>query len=102
MQFLAVMKVNPDSPREKLDSLVKQETIESWKMTKADVMRTLWYIPGKAGPTGTVAILECANQQEAEAHCREFPFVVDNVVTLDVIPLGPCTAYEMLFAAPVT
>ena len=101
MQFLAIMKGNPHSPREKLTSLPKQETVEAWKMTKADVLRELWYIPGKEGPQGTVAILECADQKEAEAHCRQFPFVVNDVVSLDLMPLGPCTAYEMLFAAPV-
>ena len=98
MQFLAIMKGNPHSPKEKLVSLQKQETIESWKMTKADVLRALWYIPGKEGPLGTVAILECADQNEAEAHCRQFPFVANDVVDLDLLPLGPCTAYELLFA----
>lgn len=44
-----------------------------------------------------MALLECANQREAEARCRALPFVVNGVVSLEIIPLAPCTAYEMLF-----
>ncbi len=100
MQFLAIMKGNPAVPKETLKSLQRPETIASWEMTKTDVMRTLWYIPGEHGPLGTVALLECANQQEAESQCGKFPFVVNGVVDLEIIPLTPCTAYELLFAAP--
>ena len=100
MQFLAIMRGKPGTPKERLASLQKQETVESWKMAKADVLRSLWYIPGRDGPLGTVAILECADQEDAEAHCRQFPFVVNGVVGLELMPLGPCTAYELLFAAP--
>ena len=99
MQFLAIMRGKPGTPKERLALLQKQETVESWKMAKADVLRSLWYIPGRDGPLGTVAILECADQ-DAEAHCRQFPFVVNGVVGLELMPLGPCTAYELLFDAP--
>lgn len=101
MQFLAIMKVDPATPKEKLLSLQKQETVESWKMTKTNVLRSLWYIPGEDAPLGTVAILECADQKAAEAHCQQFPFVANGVVGIELMPLGPCTAYELLFAAPV-
>ena len=98
MQFLAIMKSSPEGPHEKLKSLQKAETVEAWDMTRADVMRMLWYIPGEHGPLGTVALLECANKQEAQEKCGKFPFVANGVVTLDLIPLAPCTAYELLFA----
>lgn len=100
MQFLAIMKGKPDAPGEKMRSLSKPETARAWEMTKADVLRTLWYIPGSDGPLGTVALLECADRQEAERHCQEFPFVANGLVGLELVPLTPCTAYEMLFAAP--
>ncbi len=100
MQFLAIMKGNPDAPKEKLAALQKQETLQAWEMTKADVMRSLWYIPGDHGPLGTVALLECADRQDAEAQCHRFPFVANGVVNLELVPLSPCTAYELLFAAP--
>ena len=44
-----------------------------------------------------MALLECASQQEAAVHCREFPFIINGVAGLEVIALAPCTAYEMLF-----
>lgn len=101
MQFLVIMKADPQSPKERLASLQRKETVEAWEMTKADVLRALWYIPSNEGPIGTVAILECASQKEAEAYCSKFPFVVNGVVSLELIALSPCTAYEMLFAALV-
>ena len=50
------------------------------------------------GPLGTVTLLECADQHEAEAQCRKLPFVANGVVTLELVQLAPCTAYELLFA----
>ncbi len=43
MQFLAIMKGRPGTSREKVAPLAKQETLDAWAVTKADVMRTLWY-----------------------------------------------------------
>lgn len=97
MQFIAIMKILPDVGKEKILSLNKIETVKTWEMAKADVLRTIWFIPGDPMPGGTVALLECADKQEAEAHCREFPFIINNVAGLEVIPLTPCTAYELLF-----
>ncbi len=91
------MKGKPGTPRETMVPLAKRETLDAWAMAKADVMRSLWYIPRAEGPAGTVALLECADQREAEARCRALPFVVNGVVSLEIIPLAPCTAYEMLF-----
>ena len=101
MQFLAIMKANPDlSPEDlgtKIKGMVKEETLKAWQMTQADVIRTLWYIPGDSGPNGTIALLECSDRQEAEAQCQQFPFVINGIVTLDLITLTPCDAYELLF-----
>ncbi len=97
MQYLAIMKILPDVTREKIMSFNKPETVKTWEMAKADVLRTIWFIPGEPLPAGTVALLECASQQEVEAHCREFPFLINGIAGLEVIALAPCTAYEMLF-----
>ncbi len=45
-----------------------------------------------------MALLERADQGEAEARCLALPFVANGIVSLEIIPLGPCTAYEMYFA----
>ena len=97
MQFLAIMKSQPGAPGERMAPLAKRETLAAWEMTKAGIMRTLWYIPGADGPLGAVALLECVDQADAEAGCGALPFVAAGLVGLEVIPLGPCTAYEMLF-----
>ncbi len=98
MQFLAIMKANPNAPPEKFKSLQHAETIEAWDMAKADIMRTLWFIAGDQSPLGTIALLECADRSEAENQCQKFPFVRNGVVNLEILHLAPCTSYEILFA----
>jgi len=34
-------------------------------------MWTLWFVPGEKMSLGTAALLECANQEDAEAQCRQ-------------------------------
>lgn len=45
-----------------------------------------------------MALLECADQREAEARRQALPFVANGIVSLEIIPPGPCAAYEMLVA----
>jgi len=45
-----------------------------------------------------VALLECPDRQEAEKQCKKFPCFANGVVDLELVPLPPCTAYELLFA----
>ena len=99
MQFLAIMKIKPEVSRETLQSFNVAETVKTWDMYKSDALRTIWFIPNKPMPLGTVALLECTDQQEAESLCRSFPFIQNNIAGLDLIPLAPGTFYEMLFAS---
>ncbi len=46
----------------------------------------------------TMTLLGCADQHEAEAQCRRLPLLADGVVTLELVQLAPCTAYELLLA----
>jgi hypothetical protein len=39
MQFLAILKVKPDAPREKLGPLMKPEAAHVWEMTTSGVIR---------------------------------------------------------------
>jgi len=48
-------------------------------------------------PSGTVALMECTDQKEAESQCNELPFIAHGVASLELLPLKPCTAYELLF-----
>ncbi len=97
MQFLAIMKISPEISKEQVESFNVAETVKTWEMYKSDALRTIWFIPNKPIPSGTVALLECADQEEAESLCREFPFIINKIAGLEVIPLAPGTFYEMLF-----
>jgi len=98
MQFLAIMKIKPEVSKETVESFNVAETLKTWEMYKSNQLRMIWFIPNKPIPSGTIALLECADQKQAESLCREFPFVINNVAGLEVVPLAPGTFYEMLFA----
>jgi hypothetical protein len=97
MQFIAIMKIRAETTKDKLMSLNVAETVKCWDMVKSDILRALWFLPGEPMPSGTVALMECTDQKEAESQCNELPFIAHGVASLELLPLKPCTAYELLF-----
>jgi len=73
MQFIAIMKIRAETTTENLMSLNVAETVKCWDMVKADILRALWFLPGEPMPSGTVALMECTDQKEAESQCNELP-----------------------------
>ena len=99
MQFLAILKVKPDAPREKLGPLIKPEASHVWEMTKSGIVRSAHYIKG---PSGAVLLLETVDQQEAEEHVQQLPMVEHGLLSVEILPLTPFTGLETLFASPTT
>ena len=99
MQFLAVLKVKPDAPREKLDPLLKPEAQEVWKMLSSNVVRSVHYIDGGQGPAGAVLMLEVGDRDEAESHLGRLPMVEHGLLNVEILPLSPFTGLATLFAA---
>ena len=46
-------------------------------------------------------LLRCwsAPTKKAEERCRQFPFTINCIAGLELVPLVSCTAYELLFEA---
>jgi hypothetical protein len=100
MQFLAVLKLRPDTPPEKVGPLVKPEAAKAWEMLAAGVLRSLHIIRGAHAPAGATLLLECGDLQEAEAHLKQLPLVAQDLVSVEVLPLAPFTGFAALFAPP--
>lgn len=99
MQFLAILKVKPDAPREKLGPLLKPEAAHVWEMTTSGVIRSVHYIKG---PVGAVLMLEAVDEQEAEKHIKQLPMVEHGLLSVEILPLTPFTGFAALFASPTT
>jgi hypothetical protein len=99
MQFLAILKVKPDTPREKLGPLMKPEAAHVWEMTTTGMLRSIHYIKG---PVGAVLMLESVDEQEAEKHVKQLPMVEQGLLSVEILPLTPFTGFAALFASPTT
>ncbi len=79
MQFIAIMKIRAETTKDKLMSLNVAETVKCWDMVKSDILRALWFLPGEPMPSGTVALMECTDQKEAESQRNLSSRVVPDV-----------------------
>lgn len=99
MQFLAILKVKPDTTREKLGPLLKPEAAHAWEMTTSGILRSVHYI---RGPLGAVLLLETVDEEEAEKHVKHLPMVEHGLLSFEILPLTPFTGFAALFASPTT
>jgi hypothetical protein len=97
MQFLAILKIKPDTPREKLGPLLKPEAAHAWEMWASGVLRSAHYIQG---PVGAVLSLEVGSREEAERTLDTLPLVSGGLVSVEILALTPFTAFAALFASP--
>ncbi len=102
MQYLAILKLKPDTSTEKLGPHMRPEAAKAWEMLASGVLRSLHFIQGGHGPAGAALLLECATQHEAENHLKSLPLVEHNLATVEVLALTPFTGFAMLFASPAT
>ena len=98
MQFLAVLKVKPDAPRDKLGPLLRPEAQKVWEMVSSNVVRLVHYIEGGHGPVGAVLMLEVGYRDEAESQLGRLPMVEHGLLSVEILPLSPFTGLATLFA----
>jgi hypothetical protein len=94
MQFLVILKVKPDAPREKIGTLQKAEATKAWEMMASGVLRTAYYIKG---PVGAVLMLEASDEHEAGEHVSQLPLVEAGLLTCEILALTPFTGFASLF-----
>lgn len=99
MRFLAILKVKPDTPREKLAPHMKPEAAKAWEMLASGVLRSIHYGQGSEGPVGAALLLECDNRHDAENHLKSLPFVDHGLVNVEVLALTPFSGFAVLFGA---
>ena len=101
MQYMVILKAKPDHDADALRSVLKQENLEAWTMVTEGVLRSQWYLPpltsGTKSPGGSVCILECADDAEAQRQISRLPLVQNDFVSAELLQLTPFRGFEFLF-----
>jgi hypothetical protein len=77
-----------------LTPLLKDEIQTGWDLTKKGIIRELYW---RKDEMGSVVILECASQEEAEAALKTLPYAQKGYITFKVIPVGYFEPYEAVY-----
>jgi hypothetical protein len=94
VQYLAILRVKPDTTRDQLAPLLKPEAARVWVLHTSGVLRSAHYLEGG----GAVLLLEAASRGEAESHLNRLPLVEHAIVSVEILPLKPFSAFSSLFA----
>lgn len=96
MQFLCLDVPKPGASLEKYQPHLVEEAGHAWQLYKNGVLRELYFRQDRPG----VAFIAQADSIEAATKALdEFPLAKAGLIGWDVIPLGPFTNWEMLFAS---
>lgn len=95
MKILALDRPLPGATMDKYVPHLKDEVRHTWTAYKQDVVRDIYF---RQDRPGVAILLECASADEAKAVVADFPLVKAGLIEFEVIPLGPFTNWELLFA----
>lgn len=95
MKILAIAKVDPQTTLDKIKSHLEAEVKHAWKLYKDGIVREMYICQDR--PLGVVFVLECGSVDEARKSLGELPFVQENFIDFDMIPLGPFSYFETLY-----
>ncbi len=73
---------------------LKAEAARVWELVKAGIVREVYFNPLEHT---VVAVLECADLDEARRTLEEMPLVQRGLIHFEYIPLMPYTGFERLF-----
>ena len=95
MKLLCLDVPKPGASLEKYHPHLLNEARHAWKLYKGGVIRDIYFRQDRPG----VAILAEADSIEAvKKELGEFPLAQAGLIGWEVIPLGPFTNWEILFA----
>jgi hypothetical protein len=76
-------------------ALLKAEAARVWELYQTGVLREIYFRQDRAE---AVLVLECANEDEAQAALDTLPLVKVGLITFELIPLRPYPGLARLFA----
>jgi hypothetical protein len=97
MKILAIARIDPRATPERIQPHMAAEVKVAWALYREGIVRELYDRPDRQG---VVFVLECSGADEARRRLEELPFVREKLIDFEVIPLGPFSYFERLFATP--
>jgi len=95
MKIIALSIPGPTPDAKKMDELAGEETQNAWELLKADFVREAYL---RKDRSGVVAVLEASSVEAAETTLSQLPFYRHGLIRFDLVPVGPFTNFERLFA----
>lgn len=97
MKTIAILTRRQDAAPEAIQRLVQQELQVLWRGMAAGTVRG---VHGLAGSQGAVLELETATESDARTYIDTLPFVIENLLIVQLIALKPFPAFAELGMPP--
>ena len=95
MKILALEHELPNATAEGFQQHAKDEARKVWALVQAGVIRESYF---RVDRSEAVLVLECPSVDEAREALSMLPFVYNNLITFELIPLKAYPGFERLFA----
>lgn len=95
MKLLCLDVPQPGATMAQYAPYMEGEARHGWSLFKSDLVRDIYF---RQDRPGVAIIAEADSIQAARAALDEFPLAKAGLIAWDVIPLGPFTNWELLFA----
>ena len=94
MKILALEHELPDATAERFQQYAKDEAQKVWELYKAGVIREANF---RLERSEVVLVLECQTVEDAREVLSTLPFVKNQLITFELIPLKTYSGFERLF-----
>ena len=95
MKIIALEHELPNATVEGFQQYAKDESKKVWDLVQAGVVRETYF---RADRSEAVLVLECQTVDEAREALSALPFVKNQLITFELIPLKAYPGFERLFA----
>lgn len=96
MKIIALEIENPQASSEDFEKHAINEAQQVWKLIQQEKIREIYF---KKDQDSAVIILESQNEAEAQNILSTLPYVKNNLISFELIPLVPYPGFDRLFRA---
>ncbi|MGM3173061.1 superoxide dismutase [Dickeya lacustris] len=95
MKLLCLDIPKPGATLEQYEPHMLDEVRHGWSLYKSGLVRDIYF---RQDRPGVAIVAECDSVDAARVALAEFPLAKAGLIDWDIIPLGPFTNWEALFA----
>jgi muconolactone delta-isomerase len=95
MKILALEHELPGAATEAFERFKAEEARKAWELYQAGIFRELYF---RADRNEAILVLECESVEEAQEILSTLPFVQNQLIAFEVIPLKAYPGFNRLFS----